>query len=85
MLEGLLRTLRQIYADRALTWRLDAVPEGLAFAGEAQDLQEMLGNVLDNAGKWARTQVRVGAELCAGRIVLSVDDDGKALRRMNGR
>jgi signal transduction histidine kinase len=39
----------------------------------------MLGNLLDNAFKWAATRVRVGAETDGGRLRLSVDDDGPGL------
>ena len=60
--EGLLRVMRKVHAERGLTLELvqhpaDAPPP--YFAGEEQDLQEMLGNLLDNACKWARTRVRV--------------------------
>ena len=50
-----------------------------AFRGEAQDLYELLGNLIDNAGKWARQRVvvdvqREGAELC-----FTIDDDGPGI------
>ncbi len=81
---GLLRVLARVHAGRAL--RIEAAPiaPGLAFAGEAQDLQEMLGNLLDNACKWARGAVRVSAERVSGvqgpvRLRLQVDDDGPGI------
>jgi signal transduction histidine kinase len=81
---GLLRVLERVHAGRAL--RIDAAPiaPGLAFAGEAQDLQEMLGNLLDNACKWAGRVVRVSAERVSGaegaaRLRLQVDDDGPGI------
>jgi signal transduction histidine kinase len=81
---GLLRVLERVHAERGL--RLEAAPvaPGLAFAGEAQDLQEMLGNLLDNACKWARAAVRIGAERVPGpdgapRLRLRVDDDGPGI------
>ena len=55
------------------------VDEGLAFAGESQDLQEMLGNLLDNACKAARTRVLVGAQQSGRWLQLSVDDDGPGI------
>ena len=55
----------------------------LAFAGEVQDLQEMLGNLLDNACKWARHRVRVGAAAVVvdgqARLRIQVDDDGPGI------
>jgi signal transduction histidine kinase len=52
VLEGLLRTMRRIHAARPLELQVRRC-RCLAFRGEAQDLQEMLGNLLDNACKWA--------------------------------
>jgi signal transduction histidine kinase len=73
--------MARVHAARAL--RIEAAPiaPGLAFAGEAQDLQEMLGNLLDNACKWARGTVRVAAERSEGgaTLRLQVDDDGPGI------
>jgi signal transduction histidine kinase len=44
-----------------------------------EDLDEILGNVLDNACKWARTSCRVDAHVDAGRVVVFVDDDGPGI------
>ncbi len=80
LLLGLVRVMHRVHAQRGVTFELEAVPESLAFRGEEQDFQEMLGNVLDNAGKWARRRVRVRAEpLGADRLRLVVDDDGPGL------
>ncbi len=80
LLLGLVRVMHRVHAQRGVTFELEAVPEGLAFRGEEQDFQEMLGNVLDNAGKWARRRVRVRAEpLGPDRLRLVVDDDGPGL------
>lgn len=64
--------------------RLDmALPEGRAemvFAGEREDFEEMVGNLLENAAKWSggRILVRLGA-IDGGRFRLSVEDDGPGL------
>lgn len=74
----LTRTLQRIHADRALA--VDAAcPPDARFRGERQDLEEMVGNLLDNAFKWARTRVRLSAEVSDGRLTLRVDDDGPGL------
>src|SRR5690606_18087359 len=49
------------------------------FRGERQDLEEMLGNLLDNAYKWARSRVRLSVETANGRLAVQVDDDGPGL------
>jgi signal transduction histidine kinase len=53
-----------------------SIPNGLAFAGEREDLTEMIGNLLENAVKWARTTARLEARLVARLLVVAVDDDG---------
>ncbi len=77
-LHPLARTMRTIYAERGIAVAADA-PDGLAFRGEQQDLDEMLGNLLDNACKHAHTRVRVQAAAENGRLVIRVDDDGPGL------
>lgn len=77
-LAGLARLMGQVYRDRSL--RLDQTVQAEAvFRGERQDLDEMLGNLLDNAHKWARSRVRVTAEAQGDRLVVRVEDDGPGL------
>lgn len=81
LLAGLTRTLERIYQDRAVSVSM-SVDEGLSFKGEAQDLEEMVGNLLDNACKWAEKNVAVSAVSTAGTIpmlTITVDDDGPGL------
>jgi signal transduction histidine kinase len=83
VLEALARTLERINRDRGIRISVDC-PEGLRFRGERQDLEEMVGNLMDNAAKWAAAQVAVSARLAApaaGRSLLSivVEDDGPGL------
>jgi signal transduction histidine kinase len=78
VLRDLARTLERIHHDKALAIEL-ACPERLAFRGARQDLEEMLGNLLDNACKWAAQRVRVEAEGRSGRLLVTIDDDGPGL------
>ncbi|HEY2037097.1 MAG TPA: ATP-binding protein, partial [Steroidobacteraceae bacterium] len=73
------RTLGRIHTGRALTIAVDCPPD-LAFRGDRQDLEEMAGNLMDNACKWSRGRVeaRARAEPDA-EIELCVDDDGPGL------
>ena len=85
MIAGLVRTFQKIHAGR----RFDVDPPasaGLRFRGEKQDFEEMAGNLIDNAAKWARTQVRIAVRPDAqpdagGRqfFVLEISDDGPGL------
>ena len=74
------RAMRRIHRDRALDIQVDC-PAGLAYRGERQDLDEMIGNLLDNACKWAGGQVRATARPADGPTrravaVLIIEDDG---------
>jgi len=78
--EGLLRVMRRLYARRDLRIETADFPPDLMFRGEQQDLQEMLGNLLDNACKWASGRVLITAErIGPARLLLQVDDDGPGI------
>jgi signal transduction histidine kinase len=76
--EGLARTLLRLHDGRGLRIDLDVAAD-LAIRGQREDLDEMLGNLLDNACKWARTRVSVTSSATPGRIVIAVDDDGPGI------
>jgi signal transduction histidine kinase len=63
--------------DVEIDWR---APDDLAFLGERQDLQEILGNLMENACKWSRRRVRVSAGPSGlGQMIAVVEDDGPGL------
>ena len=70
--------LGKIYADKNLTFK-SRIGADIAAACEPQDLDEMLGNILDNAFKWARTKVEISAAASEGKVTLTLDDDGTGL------
>ncbi|HGM7337283.1 TPA: ATP-binding protein [Stenotrophomonas maltophilia] len=76
--EALCRLMTRVHASRGIHFRVDVAP-GLAFAGAVTDLEEMLGNLLDNAGKWARHDVRLRALAQQDRLHIEVRDDGPGL------
>ncbi|WP_407147300.1 ATP-binding protein [Bradyrhizobium sp. ORS 86] len=84
-IEALRRTMEKIYRDRAISIEAKADPAA-RFRGERQDLEEMVGNLVDNACKWAASQVFIEVtvqapkEQGAGpRLHIVVDDDGRGL------
>ncbi len=83
--EALVRTFEKIYADRAIVFSA-ALPEALRFQGERQDFDEMVGNLIDNAGKWARQSVAITVVPEPRRsnserrfVLVTIDDDGPGL------
>ena len=71
-------SLERLYRDRALRVELRDV-DGLVFQGDAQDLEEMLGNLMDNACKWARSRVRVSGDRSGRQLHVAVEDDGPGI------
>jgi len=75
--------LLKVYGRKDLSIEL-AIGTGAVFIGDRGDLTEMLGNLLDNACKWCRGRVRLGAAVDAAavprqRLTLSVEDDGPGI------
>jgi signal transduction histidine kinase len=76
--EGLVRTMRRLHAGRELTIDTDVSPAH-EIRGQREDLDEMLGNLLDNACKWARSRVVISSSIDDAHLVILVDDDGPGL------
>ena len=76
--EGLSRTLQRLHAGRGLVVDLRVGAEH-AVRVQREDLDEMLGNLLDNACKWARSRVAIRSTSDNGAVVITVDDDGAGL------
>jgi len=86
--DGLVRTMQRLYASRNLDLRVDVDPD-LVVQVQREDLDEMLGNLLDNACKWARTRINVTSDVTVGAgfpgpsavegsrsVALIIEDDG---------
>jgi signal transduction histidine kinase len=84
VLARLVRAMRRIHEDRGLAIDLRTAPNA-RFRGEQQDLEEMVGNLVDNACKWAESKVAIevayipAAGEIDGSLVIRVDDDGPGL------
>jgi signal transduction histidine kinase len=83
VVQALARTMEKTHHDKRLAIDVD-VPEEARFRGERQDLEEMVGNLVDNACKWASARVAIEVlreQPAPGRNVVRVvvDDDGPGL------
>jgi signal transduction histidine kinase len=83
VLDELARTLNRIFQDKndgaglQVDWDAE---DDLCFQGERQDFQEIVGNLMENACKWAQRKVRVTAgPSSSGMLVIRVEDDGPGL------
>jgi signal transduction histidine kinase len=68
----------KLYADKDLDYEV-RVASDIALACEAQDLDELLGNLLDNASKWARHRVDIAANKLGPMVEMTIEDDGPGL------
>ena len=79
VLTPILSAMRRLHGPRGIEYRVRASSPASA-AVEAQDLSEMLANLLDNAGKWAATTVEVAFDRPRPDILrVTIDDDGPGL------
>ena len=85
VIAALHRTFEKIYDERGLDFEV-ACPDDLRFRGERQDLEEMIGNLLDNGAKWTAGRIRLSAEAEAqggpgerAFFTVTLDDDGAGL------
>jgi len=79
VLDELAVMIEQVFRDKdvEIDWR---APDDLAFLGERQDLQEILGNLIENAAKFSTRRVRVSAGGNGlGQMIVVVEDDGPGL------
>ena len=75
---GIARTLERLHADRGVAITLN-VGDQHVIRGQREDLDEVLGNLVDNACKWARARVSVSSADDDGRVAIVVDDDGPGI------
>ena len=73
--DGLVRTLDRMYASRRINFSVEVDP-GHGVRVQREDLDEMLGNLLDNACKWTRSSVAASTTADHGTIGITIEDDG---------
>lgn len=85
VIDDILLVLRRAAQDAGLDVQVDCPPH-LAFAGERQDLEEMIGNLTENAVKWAHSRIRLRASpgpatpaSLSASLQIAIEDDGPGL------
>jgi signal transduction histidine kinase len=76
--EDLVFAMQRIYKERELDFDLTDL-RGCWFRGEDQDLEEMLGNLMDNACKWAKSRAKISCGTRGGRLEIVIEDDGPGI------
>ncbi|MDQ1899264.1 HAMP domain-containing sensor histidine kinase [Paracoccus sp. WLY502] len=77
VIDDILMVLRWPMQDKGMTAQVDC-PDDAAFAGERQDLEEMIGNLCDNAVKWGRSHLAITVSQSPG-LTIRIDDDGPGM------
>ncbi|TIW81622.1 MAG: histidine kinase [Mesorhizobium sp.] len=86
LVERMVRVLRKLNPQTRLT--LSLPPAEIVFAGEREDLEELLGNLLDNAMKWAKSAVAVTIATISGSgnlFEIVIEDDGPGIPEDSAR
>lgn len=76
--DDLILALERIYADKQLAVECDVDPS-ISVGCEAEDFDEIFGNILDNAFKWASAKIHIAAEIKGRLVTIRVRDDGPGL------
>lgn len=75
LLEELIRTLKRTPSGENIAFVLSGI-EGLTVEVDPSDFRELVGNLLENAVKWARSEIRIAGERGKGGLRLTISDDG---------
>ena len=78
VIDGLARLLNRLFDARGIEVTVEGAASAV-FRGEQQDFEEMAGNLMENACKWAASEVRVRISDQAQGLVVTVEDDGAGL------
>lgn len=78
VVQRLLRALHKVYADKRVECH-STIIIGTVFAGDEQDLMELLGNLLENAFKYCHRQVRICARCEDQALIITIADDGPGI------
>lgn len=81
--ERLVRVFRKLDPSVEVTYEQPA--DELVFAGEREDIEEIAGNLIENAVKWARSTVRVSLAAAGSSIILTIEDDGPGIPEAKSR
>ena len=83
VVKSIVHALERINSEKGVTALVNC-PSNARFRGEKQDLEEMVGNLLDNAFKWAKSEIAVQVSIDPGDkdgavLLITIDDDGPGL------
>jgi signal transduction histidine kinase len=78
VVSGVARTVKQTPRGERLEWTV-AIPADLKVRIDRNELAEVAGNLIENASKWARSEVKIGARRSGAEVLLTISDDGPGI------
>jgi signal transduction histidine kinase len=76
VIEDLMRAMKLIARDKEFIFKKTDISAPMIFKGERQDLEEMVGNILENASKWAKLEIQISCFRQDHMIHIVIADDG---------
>jgi signal transduction histidine kinase len=78
LVDSVVTTLRRTPRGADLAWTTD-IEQSVQVGVDAGEMTEILGNLFENAAKWAKTRVAVSADSSSGQVRVTIDDDGRGI------
>ncbi len=78
-IESVVAAIRRLPDNRLLEFGIDVPGPDVMVACGPEDLEEVLGNLIDNAAKWARTQVLISVTILERSLIIRIEDDGPGM------
>lgn len=78
VVEGLGRAMSKIYRDKNVRLTIN-IANNMRFSGEREDLEQVLGNLMDNACKWSKDEVSISVSGDKSTLIFDVEDNGHGL------
>jgi signal transduction histidine kinase len=78
-IQSIVRVMEKIYTDKSLMMTIHSSESTVQFNGDERDLHEIVGNLIDNACKWASTQVLISISKEKSWVTIAVEDDGPGI------
>ena len=78
IVQRLLNALQKVYADKNISVTVELAPQSI-FAGDEQDLMEVIGNITENAFKYGKSKVTIRSETQGQRLIIKIADDGNGV------
>lgn len=79
LLQRLVSVMKRLPPGDRLDWSVSVIPPDAAVQIDRRDLDDLFGNLLDNARKWARSRVLITARGCGGDVEITIDDNGPGI------